>query len=89
VRGEHRPELRIRGHRSVADPVDRLGAVADPDRVDPPPGAGRPDAGVDLKVQVAVRVAGAGGVVPDHGSLDALDRDLHLASARPDPGGRM
>jgi hypothetical protein len=86
---EDRPESGVGDHGGVPDPVDRLDRVPDPDRVDPPPRPGRPDPGVDLKVQVAVRVAGAGGVVPDHGSLDALDRDLHLPTPRPDPGGRV
>ena len=58
MRGEHRPELRVGHDRGVPDAVDGLDAVADPDRVDPAPGAGRPDAGVDLQVQVPVRVPG-------------------------------
>jgi hypothetical protein len=51
------------------------------------PGAGGEDAGVDLQVQVPVRVAGAGGVVPHDGGLEPLDGDLDLAAARADPGG--
>ena len=58
-----------------------------PDRVQPPPPPGGEHAGVDLQVQVAVRVAGPGGVVPHHRGLELLDRHLHLPAARPDPGG--
>ena len=63
--------------------------VAHPDRVDAPPRAGRPDAGVDLQVEVPVRVPGPRRVVPDHRRLDLLDRHLHLPAPRPDPGRRV
>ena len=52
------PELRVGHHRRVPDPVDRLQAVADPDRVEPSPGARREHPGVDLEMQVPVWVAG-------------------------------
>jgi len=84
VGGQRPAELGIGRDRRVPDPVDRLDAVADPDRVQAPPCTGRPDAGVDLEVQVTVRITGAARVVPDHRGLDLLDRDLHLPSARPD-----
>ena len=71
----------------MPDPVDRLDAVHHADRVQPPPRAGGEDAGVDLQVEVAVRVAGPGGVVPHHRRLELLDRHLHLPAPRPDPGG--
>ena len=87
MRGERVPELGVAGHRGVADPVDRLDAVHHPDRVQAPPPAGGEHPGVDLQVQVPVRVAGAGGVVPHHRGLQLLDRDLHLSAPRPDPGG--
>jgi hypothetical protein len=51
------------------------------------PSAGGEDAGVDLEVEVAVRVTGAGGVVPYDGGLELLDGDLDLSAPRPDPGG--
>ena len=89
VCGEDRPELRVGGDRGVPDAVDRLDHVPHPDRVQAPPRAGREDAGVDLEVQVPVRVAGPRRVVPDHRGLDLLDRHLHLPPARPDPGGRV
>jgi hypothetical protein len=89
VRREDRPELPVGRDSCVPDPVDGLDAVADPDGVDAPPGTGRVDAGVDLEVKVTVRVPGPGGVVPDHRGLDLLDRDLHLASAGPDPRRRV
>ena len=87
VRGKHRSELRVAHDRGVPDPVDRLDAVDDTDRVQPSPRSGGEDAGVDLQVQVAVRVTGPGGVVPNHGGLEFLDRDLDLPPAGPDPGG--
>ena len=83
------PGTRVGHDRGVPDPVDRLDPVADPDRVQTPPPPGRPDPGVDLQVEVAVRVAGPGGVVPDHRRLDLLDRHLHLPAPRPHPGGRV
>jgi len=52
-------------------------------------GAGGEDAGVDLQVKMTVGVPGAGGVVPDRGCLDLLDRYLHLAATRSHPGGRV
>ena len=55
----------------------------------PTPPAGGETEGVDLQVEVTVGVAGPGGVVPHHGSLELLDRDLHLAAPRPDPSGRV
>ena len=89
VGGQRRPERRVGGDRGVADPVDRLEDVPDPDRVQAPPLPGRAHAGVDLQVKVTVRVAGTGGVVPDHRRLDLLDRHLHLTAPRPHPGGRV
>jgi hypothetical protein len=71
----------------VADPVEGFDRVAEPDRVQAPPLAGGEDPGVDLKVQVTVRVPGAGGVVPHRHRLELLDRHLHLPAARPDSGG--
>jgi hypothetical protein len=44
-------------------------------------------AGVDLEVQVPVRVPRLGRVVPHHGRLEPVDGDLHLSAPRPDPGG--
>ena len=89
MRREHRPEAWVGRNRGVPDPVDRLDRVPDPDRVQTPPGAGREHAGVDLQMKVPVRIPGPGGVVPDHGGLDPLDRHLHLPSPRPHPGGRV
>ena len=73
----------------MADAVERLDGVAEPDRVQATPlalsmGAGE-HPGVDLKVQVAVRVTGTGGVVPHRHRLDPLHRHLHLPAARPHP----
>ena len=87
VRGEHGPELGVRGDGGVADAVDRGEAVAHPDRVQSPPGAFGEDAGVDLEVQVAVRVTGPGGVVPHHRCLDLGHRHLDLSALGSHPGG--
>ena len=87
MRGEHLAELGVTHDCGVPDAVDRLDAVHDADRVQPPPPAGGEDAGVDLQVEVTVRVTGPGRVVPHHGGLELLDRDLDLSTSRPDPGG--
>lgn len=89
VCGKGCPELRIGGDRGVPDPVDRLDHVSHTHRVQAPPRAGRPHAGVDLEVQMPVRVPGPGGVVPDPRGLDPLDRPLHLPTPRPYTGGRV
>ena len=89
MRREDRPEPRVGRDGGVPDAIDRLDAVADPDRVDSPPSAGRPDAGVDLEVKVPVGITCPGRVVPDHRGLDLLDRHLHLPPTRSDPGGRV
>ena len=80
-------EIGIAHHGGVADPVDGLDAVHDTDRAQSSPTAGGEDASVDLEVEVAVRVTGAGGVVPYDGGLELLDRDLDLSAPRSDPGG--
>ena len=87
ARRERGPELGVAHHGGVTDPVERLDAVDDADRVQSTPRAAREDACVDLHVEVAVRVAGARGVVTYDGRLDHLHRHLHLSAARPDPGG--
>ena len=89
VRGQDAPEVGVGGDGCVADPVDRLDTVSYSHGVDAAPGAGCPDPGVDLEVEVPVRVPGAGGVVPDHRRLKPLHRDLDLPAPRPHPGGRM
>jgi hypothetical protein len=73
----------------VADPVDRIEAVANPDGVQATPRSSCPDPGVDLQVQVTVRVPSAGGVVAHHRGLDLLHRHLHLTATRPDSSGRV
>ena len=73
----------------MPDPVDRLQAVADADGVESPPRAGREDPGVDLEMQVSVRVACPGGEVAYDGRLDLLDRHLHLAPSRSNTGRRV
>ena len=85
--GERVAEVGVARDGGVPDPVDGLDAVHDAHRVQSPPGAGGEDAGVDLQVEVAVRVAGPGGVVPHHRRLELLDGHLHLPAPRPDPGG--
>lgn len=89
VSDQHPTELGVAHHRGVPDAVDRLDVVDDTDRVQPPPGAGGEGAGVDLQVEVTVRVTGTGRVVPHHGGLELLDRNLDLSTPRSDPGGGM
>jgi hypothetical protein len=71
----------------MADPVDGLNAVHHPDRVQTPPATFGEDPGVDLQVEMAMRVTGPRGVVPHHRRLQLLERHLHLPAPRPDPGG--
>ncbi len=78
-------ELRIAHDGGVADAVDGLDAVAHADRVQTSPLAVGPDAGVDLEVQMPVRVTGSGRVVPDGHGLEPLDRHLHLSTPRTHP----
>jgi len=87
VRGEHGAELGVRGDRRVADAVDRGQAVPHPHRVQSPPGLRGEDAGVDLDVQVAVRIARPGGVVPHDRCFDLGHGHLDLAALGSDPGG--
>ena len=89
VAGERGAEVRVAHDCGVSHAVDRAQAVADPDGVDPSPSACRPDAGVDLQVQVPVRVPGPRRVVPHDRRLDLLDRHLDLPTPRTDPGRRV
>ena len=59
------------------------------DGVQPAPLPGGEHPRVDLQMQVPVRIAGAGGVVPHRHRLQPLDRDGDLRAARTDPGGRV
>jgi hypothetical protein len=86
-RGKGGPELGVAHHGGVTDPVERLDAVDDADRVQSTPRAAREDACVDLHVEMTVRVAGSRGVVTYDSRLDHLHRHLHLTAARTDPGG--
>ena len=84
--GERGAELRVTHDSRMPDPIDRLDRVAEGNRVDASPLAGREHPRVDLQMQMAVRVPGAGSVVPHRHCLDPLHRDGHLRPARPDPG---
>jgi hypothetical protein len=87
VRGQRGPELRIAGDRGVPDAVERRDRVTDGHGVQPAPLPGREHPGVDLQMQVPVRVASAGGVVPHRHCLQRRDRHGDLGPAWPDPGG--
>ena len=89
VGGQRCPKVGVAHHRAVADAIDRVQAVADPDGVQTPPLAFSEDPGVDLEVQVPVWVTSTGGVVPHHRRLNLLHWDLDLTASRPDPGGRV
>ena len=80
-------EVRVAHHGRVPDPVERLDAVHHTYRVQPTPRTTCEDTGVDLHVQVTVRVTGTRGVVPHHRGLELLHRNLHLTAARPDARG--
>ncbi len=47
------------------------------------------DPGVDLEVEVPMRITGPRGEVTHDGGLDLLDRHLHLPAPRTDPGRRV
>ena len=87
TRGKGGPELGVAHHRRVPDPVERLDAVDDTDRVQTTPRPAREHAGVDLHVKVTMRVTGPRGVVPHDSRLELLHRHLHLPPTRPNPGG--
>jgi hypothetical protein len=73
----------------VPDPVERSERVPHPDRVQPAPLLLSEDAGVDLQMEVTVRVTGPGGMMRDHRGLDPLHRHLHLLVPRPNPGSGL
>src|SRR5690349_10756783 len=56
ARGQRGPELRVAGDRGVPDPVDRLNRIAERDGVQPAPFPGGEDTGVDLQMQMPVRI---------------------------------
>jgi hypothetical protein len=87
--GERLPELGIGGRGGMPDAVDGVQRVPHPDCVQPPPASFGDHPGVNLQVQVTVRISGPGGVMPHRHHLDFLHRDLHLGTARADPGGRV
>jgi hypothetical protein len=89
VAGQCGAELRVGGDRGVPDPVERGEEVPHADGVQPPPSPGGQHPGVDLQVQMPVRIPGPGGVVAHRHRLQHLHRNLHLPAARPHPGGRM
>jgi hypothetical protein len=74
VGGERGPRARVARDRGVPDSVDGAEEVADADGVQPAPSSGGEDAGVDLQVQMPVRIPGAGGVVRHRDRLQQLER---------------
>ena len=56
VRCESCAEGRVGHHRRMPDPIDRVQRVTDPDRVQPKPAVLGPHPGVDLKMQMPVRI---------------------------------
>ena len=57
-------ELRVARHRCMPDPVNRAKRITYSDRVDPPPFPSREHPRIHLNVQVPVRIAGPGRVMP-------------------------
>jgi len=89
VRGDRGPELRVGRDCRVPNAVDRIERVANSDRVQTTPLPGREHPGVDLQMQMTMRIARAAGVVPHCDRLEVLDWHLHLMASRPDAGGRV
>ena len=89
VGGQGGAELRVAGDRGVPDSVDGGEEVADADGVQPAPLLGGEHPGAQLRVQMPVRISGAGGVVPHRHRLQHPERHLHLPAARADPGSRV
>ena len=87
MRGQRVPERGVGGDGGVPDPVDRRDRVPDRDGVQPPPLTLGEDTGVDLQMQMAMRVSGAGGMVPHRHRLQHLDRGRDLLTAGPDASG--
>lgn len=75
--------------RRVPNAVDRGQRLAHRDGVQAAPLSRDEYPGVDLQVQVPVRVSGSRGVVPRHCRLQALDRNGDLPTARADPSRHM
>jgi hypothetical protein len=82
VPGQCAPKARIGGDGGMSDAIDRAQEVPHPDGVQSAPSAEGKHAGVDLQMQMqmAMRVAGTGGVVPHGHRLQVVDRDLHLVA---------
>jgi hypothetical protein len=87
VAGQRGAELRVAGHHGLPNAIDGGEEVADADSVQPAPLVGGEHSGVELQVEMPVRIAGAGGVVPHRHRLQHIERHLHLPAARPNPGG--
>src|SRR3954471_1136761 len=64
VGGQGGAELRVAGDRGVPNAVDGGEEVADADGVQPAPLVGGEHSGVELQMEMAVRISGAGDVVP-------------------------
>jgi hypothetical protein len=89
VGGEHGAKAWV-GHDSpVADAVDGVDRVADPDRVQTTPAVFGEHSGVDLKMQMPVWIAGARRAVPHDDGLDLADRNLHLRAPGSNASCRM
>ena len=89
VRGQRLSEPRIGHHRGVPDAVDGVDRVPHADRVQPSPPSLGEHPGVDLQVQMTVRIARPRGVMPHGYGVNLGDRHLDLTAARTDAGGRV
>jgi len=76
ARGERVPEHRIAHDGGVPDAVDRVKAVPHADRMQTPPLPFGEHPSVDLQVQMPVRIARPGGVMPHGHRLDLSHRNL-------------
>ncbi len=82
--GESVLPLRVTHHHRVTDAVDRSKAVAEPDGMQTAPPLPHLDPGIDLQVEVPMRIARPRRVVTHDHCLDLVDRHLNLQAAGTD-----
>ena len=89
VRGQRLSEPRVGHDCGMSDAVDGVDRVPHADRVQPSPASLGEHPGVDLQVQMTVRVARPRGVMPHGYGINLGDGHLDLTAARTDAGRRV
>jgi hypothetical protein len=89
MRGQCGSEAGVGHHLGMADAIDRSQGVPNPHGVNPPPSSFRLHAGVDLQMQVTMRIPRTGCVMPHRDRLNLRHRDLHLPAPGTDPRRRV